>query len=289
MHGLVHELLRHVQDLLGHGGAHEYNLDARGQEPVDVVDLVLEAPVQHLVGLVDHEHLQVPRLQAPPLNHVEDPTGRPAHDLHAVIQPPNVLADGLAPDARVALHVHVVAQGQTNLLRLLGQLPRRRQGQHLRLVGGAVQHLQHPNAEDGGLARARLRLGDDVPAGDDGLDRALLDRARPLEAVGVDAPQQILPQTQRLEVLEDLERRLLRHGGARLAGERGSPFAGGSLPPTRFGWLLLVTSVGRRRATNRLCRASSPAWPVFPFCVCQDGFFGSGCPVFFCVASCLLL
>jgi len=61
--------------------------------------------------------------------------------------------------------------------------------------------LQHADAEDGGLARARLGLGDDVAAGDDRFNRALLDRTGPLEAVGVDAPGEVVSEAEGVEVL----------------------------------------------------------------------------------------
>lgn len=55
--GHVHELLRHVQHLLRHGGADQHHLGRGRQVPVDVVDLLLEALVEHLVRLIDHQHL----------------------------------------------------------------------------------------------------------------------------------------------------------------------------------------------------------------------------------------
>ena len=41
------------------------------QVAVDVVDLLLEAAVQHLVGFIEHEHLDVTSAEVALLDHVE--------------------------------------------------------------------------------------------------------------------------------------------------------------------------------------------------------------------------
>ena len=62
----------HLQDLGGHGGREEHHLHAGGKVLEDIVDLVLEATRQHLVGLVEHEHLDVVGLEDASGDHVED-------------------------------------------------------------------------------------------------------------------------------------------------------------------------------------------------------------------------
>ena len=57
-----------------------------------------------------------------------------ADGVHAGVEPADVLADRLAADAGVALHAHVVAEGEHHLLRLLGKLARRRECERLRLA-----------------------------------------------------------------------------------------------------------------------------------------------------------
>mmetsp|Transcript_22618 Transcript_22618/g.64185 ORF Transcript_22618/g.64185 Transcript_22618/m.64185 type:complete len:253 (+) Transcript_22618:102-860(+) len=56
---VANELRRQVKDLRRHGGGEQAHLDIMGQAIEEVVDLVLEAAQQHLVGLIQHERDQV--------------------------------------------------------------------------------------------------------------------------------------------------------------------------------------------------------------------------------------
>ena len=98
------------------------NLCLRGQVSIDVVDLLLKPFVEHLVCLVEDQHLDAPCPQRPTPDHVEDAAWRAGNHVLAVVQLPDVLAQVRAADARVALHVHVVSQGQHHLLNLDCQL-----------------------------------------------------------------------------------------------------------------------------------------------------------------------
>ena len=117
--GIGHELVRHLKNLVRERCRDQNHLARGRQVAVDVVDLLFEALREHLVRLVDDEHLDRTRAKVAPLDHVEDASWRPRHGVHARIEPADVLADRLAADARVALHAHVIAQRQHHLLRLL--------------------------------------------------------------------------------------------------------------------------------------------------------------------------
>ena len=54
--GLLHEVLGHVQAALGHGRRQQQDLGFLGHDRQDVLELFLEAAVQHLVRLVDDKH-----------------------------------------------------------------------------------------------------------------------------------------------------------------------------------------------------------------------------------------
>lgn len=54
--GVFHKLRADGQDLLGEGGTHNHTLAVEGEVFVDIVDLRLEALVQHLIGLVEDQH-----------------------------------------------------------------------------------------------------------------------------------------------------------------------------------------------------------------------------------------
>mmetsp|Transcript_1012 Transcript_1012/g.2689 ORF Transcript_1012/g.2689 Transcript_1012/m.2689 type:complete len:399 (+) Transcript_1012:376-1572(+) len=198
-HRVRHEFGAHLENLSRHGRRDEHHLRRRRQVAVDVIDLLFEAAREHLVCLVDHQHLNATRAQRAPVDHVEDAARRAGHRMHASLEPAQVLSDGLAADARVALHGHEVAQGQHHLARLLGELARGREHEGLHVADRGVDGLQQPDTEDGGLARARLRLCDRVAPPHDGDQRALLDGGRTLEAIGVNPPQQVLTQAHRVE------------------------------------------------------------------------------------------
>eukprot|EP00500_Bicosoecida_sp_ms1_P012720 CAMPEP_0203816648 /NCGR_PEP_ID=MMETSP0115-20131106/17212_1 /ASSEMBLY_ACC=CAM_ASM_000227 /TAXON_ID=33651 /ORGANISM="Bicosoecid sp, Strain ms1" /LENGTH=426 /DNA_ID=CAMNT_0050725555 /DNA_START=37 /DNA_END=1313 /DNA_ORIENTATION=+ len=212
LHGAVHELLGHVQHLARQRGGHQHHLRRRRQRAIDVVDLLLEAAVQHLVRLVNHQHLQPRRAQVAPPDHVEDAAGRAAYDVHTAIERANVFAQALASDAGVALDRHEPADVRHHLLRLHRQLARRRDHERLAVARGEVDGLQHTDAEHTRFASTALRLRNDVAAAQDGHDGPLLDRRRLVEAVGVDAAEQVLLQPHLLEGRHHL------HARARLDG-----------------------------------------------------------------------
>lgn len=117
-----HELAGHLEDLVGKRGRDEADLRRWRQITVNVVDLLFEAFVEHLVGLVQHQHLDRSGPQHAPLDHVEDAAGRSAHDVLTVIQLSDVLAQVCAADAGMALDVHEVTQSEDDLLDLHRQL-----------------------------------------------------------------------------------------------------------------------------------------------------------------------
>ena len=55
-----HELAGHLEDLVGQSGGDQADLGGGREVSVDVVDLFLEPLVQHLVGLVQNQHLDSP-------------------------------------------------------------------------------------------------------------------------------------------------------------------------------------------------------------------------------------
>ena len=56
-------------------------LSVRGQICVDIIDLLLEALVEHLISLVQHKGLDGPCDEAAPLDHVKDPSRGPRHNV----------------------------------------------------------------------------------------------------------------------------------------------------------------------------------------------------------------
>ena len=73
--GFPHEPRCDLQHVWGHGGGQEDNLDVGVEGSEHIVDLVLETTGQHLVGLVQDEHLDFVDTEDPTGNHVKDTAG----------------------------------------------------------------------------------------------------------------------------------------------------------------------------------------------------------------------
>lgn len=77
----------------------------------------------------------------------------------------------------------------------------------LLLAHGGVDHLADGEGDHGCLAGAGLGLRDDVAAGDDGEDGALLDGGGLLEAIAVDAAEEVVLDAHLVEAADDLDPR----------------------------------------------------------------------------------
>jgi hypothetical protein len=97
-------------------------LDRFGEELENVVNLVLETSTQHLIGLVKEELTNRIQTQSTTVDHIKDTTWGTNDNVDSSLEGTNVVTDGGSSDARVDLNVHVVSQGDDNLLNLLGQL-----------------------------------------------------------------------------------------------------------------------------------------------------------------------
>lgn len=141
--GLPHEVLGQLQDVEGHRGGEEGDLDLAGEVLEDVLDLLLEPAREHLVGLVEHEDLQVVALEEALLHHVMDAPGGADHDVDALLEDLDLVADDGAADAGVDLD----ADKLTDLLHdegdLLGQLSGGGDHEGLGVDGRSVHDLQN--------------------------------------------------------------------------------------------------------------------------------------------------
>lgn len=162
--GVTHELGGDLEDVLGHGGRQENDLGGLGEQLEDVVDLLGETAGQHLVGLVEDEHLHVVGLKDATLDHVVDTAGGTDNDLGTLLESLHVVADGGATNAGVALNVHEVADGNNDLLDLLSQLAGGGENQSLAGLDVGVQLLQDGDGEGSGLAGTGLSLSDNIVA-----------------------------------------------------------------------------------------------------------------------------
>ena len=196
-------LARLAQELLGEllergleGGAEQQGLALLGQAAEDALDRRQEAHVEHAVGLVQHQHLDLREVDAAAVEVVDQAAGRGDEHVDAAAQ-----GIDLALHADAAVHGRH-AQGQVPgvtaqaVVHLQGELARRRQHQRARTARSlavrrpAGEVLQQGQAEGGGLAGAGLGAGDEVVAGQGERDRLVLDRGgRGVAGVGKGAQQ----------------------------------------------------------------------------------------------------
>jgi hypothetical protein len=174
----VHELLRELADLGGDGRAEEGGLAAHRRAPQDGLDVLEEAEVEHLVGLVEHDVAHPVEEQVVAIHHVHHPSD--GTDRHVRLLQPG----GLVPDRRAAedgddLDALALAVGPERLGDLDAELPGRGEHERLDLLDPRVDVLDHRQPERGGLAGAGLRLTDHVASLEQRRDGLLLDRGRP--------------------------------------------------------------------------------------------------------------
>ena len=148
-----------------------------GQDPFDVLG---EPHVEHLVGLVEHQIVEVGEVEAALLEVVDDPARRADDDLRTPPESRELrTVGGAAVDGQ-----HVDGQVGTVTTERLGDLQRQLAGgrQHQRLSGlvGGVDLGQDRDGERRGLAGAGLCKADDVGTGHHGRNRGGLDCRRGL-------------------------------------------------------------------------------------------------------------
>jgi hypothetical protein len=149
--GVPHELFGNVQHIVGHGGGQEHHLGLGGQELENVVHVLGESLGQHLVGLVEGKDLDVVGLQESTVDHceraseratimsthridsppshylrhlrltVKDTSGSTDNDMRSSLQLGDILLDRSSSDTSVAIDVHVITEGDDDLLDLLGE------------------------------------------------------------------------------------------------------------------------------------------------------------------------
>ena len=163
-----------------HSGREQRHLLVLGGLSQDPFDVLGEAHVEHFVGLVEHQIVEVGEVESALLEVVDDAARRPDDDLRAALESSELRAvGGAAVDGQ-----HVDRQVSTVTTERLGDLQRQLAGgrQHQRLGGlvGGVDLGQDRGGERGGLAGAGLRETDDVRTGHHRRNRGGLDRGRGL-------------------------------------------------------------------------------------------------------------
>ena len=226
---VVHVALGELLDRRRHRRREERRLAPARAHPQDLLDVLDEAEVEHLVGLVEDDVAGRGEDQRAPRHQVHHPADGGDDDVGAGAQLRLLGADRGAAEDGDDLDVEVLGVGAQRLRHLDAELAGRRQDDRLHLVVVGVEVLQQRQAEGGGLAGAGLRLADHVVAAEQLRDRLLLDRRRLLEAELV---ERLLDLRREAEVFEGghregsrrslpVVRRAIRSSWARAASESG--------------------------------------------------------------------
>ncbi len=225
-----------------HGGREQHRLAQFGGQPDDPLDVGQKAQVEHLVGLVQHEHLDVAEVQVPLTSQVEQAAGGTDDDVDASAQfldlgfvraTPVDGQDPHSPDGgrgfQVGRHLDGELTGGDDDQRLgLARCG----GLVVLAVGRGDDALQQRHAEGEGLASAGAGLADQVAAHERDREGHLLDGeglgdADALERVGDGVQDAKVPEGgQGVSPLRSSgsssDRRSSPHRGARLTVVAGA-------------------------------------------------------------------
>ena len=111
------------------------------QELEDVLDLCLEVRVEHLIGLIHNEKLQVICLEMTLLHHVMNPARCANHDMWPLPKTTNVLSNDRSADTQMYLRTQVLPYRCHDKGYLLRQLAGWCNYQGLDLIAGCVYTL----------------------------------------------------------------------------------------------------------------------------------------------------
>ena len=168
--GVAQHRVGELGDVLRHGGREEQRLPLDRQLGDDFADVVDEAHVEHAVGFVEHEELDLVELQPVALDEIEQATGGGHHDFDALHHRADLTTHRHAADRQCRTQADVAAIGVEAVEDLARQFAGRREHQHaagLGLRADAVfqNAVQDREREGCGLAGAGLGDADDVTAG----------------------------------------------------------------------------------------------------------------------------
>ncbi len=202
----VEELVGELLDLAGERGREKQVLALRGgrQQRHDPLDVRDEAHVEHPVGLIEDEDLDLAQIDTLLLDVVEQPARRRDEDLDAAADDSQLLLDVDAAKHDGRAQVRVLAVGAERFLDLDRELAGRREDQRPdgvarrrgARIGERREFLQDRQRKARGLAGAGLGAAHDVLAGENDGNRLRLNgRGRRVTGVG-HGPQQLGSQSE---------------------------------------------------------------------------------------------
>ena len=147
--GIPHETLSHLQHIQGHGSREKAHLHGFRKEFENVIDLILESPRQHLISLIQEELPNRVQSQSTAVDHIIDTSGGTNNDVHTSLECTNIVTNGGTTDAGVNLKIHVITEGDDDLLDLLSKLTGGGQYERLALTKFGVKLGESSNGKGG--------------------------------------------------------------------------------------------------------------------------------------------
>ena len=197
-HGVLQQVADVLHDGAVDGGREQQRLARLRRGGDDLLHGRQKAHVEHAVGLVEDEHLHVAEVDGLALHEVNQAAGRGDEHVDAGF---DLLDLRVVGDAAHDGHDAVVRLLRDDLAHfgdLRRQLARGGDHEHERTLAAlrVADAVKRRQGERGGLARARLRGGDDVAAGEDGGNGLLLDGGGVFVSQAADGRDELLGQAE---------------------------------------------------------------------------------------------
>ncbi|ENN88030.1 hypothetical protein RHSP_50969 [Rhizobium freirei PRF 81] len=194
-----------IGNRLRHGGRKQQGLALGRDELGDLAQVVDEAEVEHLVGLVEDEMGDVAERQSAAADEIEQAARGGDEDIGAALKLKLLLVDRSATDHEVDPQVRLAHEELEVVGDLVHQLAGRSEDQRadgavVRTLGVLQQHFYDRQAEGGRLAGACLGEANEIAALENERDRLCLDRRRSGEVVLRQRIDNLLGETKRVKI-----------------------------------------------------------------------------------------
>ncbi len=189
---VVHDVLGQGDDFVAHGCREKTDLAVGWNHLDDLIDLLKESKSQHLVSLINDQHLQALGAQVPSVHHILNSSRSSYYYMAAFLQGLLVMDNLSSSSTQVYLQLQVDSKVQNYILDLVSQLSGWSHDQSLHGKIVLVNILKHSDCEGCGLTGSRLGLGNDVSLFDDREDSFLLDLGWVDESVPEDSSEEVL-------------------------------------------------------------------------------------------------
>ena len=202
---VLQEAAGEIGDRLRHGRREKKRLALGRNHAGDAAQIVDEAEIEHLVGLVQHQMGDMGERDGVAVDEIEQAAGRGDEDVGAALQDQLLLVDRGAADDLVDPQRRLLEEGAQAVGDLVHQLTGRREDEN---AGGAIgrapgvrnQHLDDRQAEGGRLAGAGLGETDQVASLEQQRNRLLLYRRRRFITESGHGRDDLRRQAERLEI-----------------------------------------------------------------------------------------